>query len=48
MCIRVDLPDPDGPMIAVELALGEVDADAVEGADRGLALAEHAASAPGR
>ena len=35
-------PSPTGPMIAVERRLGEVDADPVEGAHGGLALAEHA------
>ena len=36
-CIRVDLPEPDGPMIAVNAPGGEVDVDAVERADGGLA-----------
>ena len=31
-CMRVDLPEPDGPMMAVKLAALEVDVDAVEGA----------------
>ena len=47
MCIRVDLPEPDGPMIAVKPPVGEVDADAVERAHRGLALAEDAAQVAG-
>ena len=41
MCISVDLPEPDGPMIAVNWPAREVDGDAVEGADLGLALAVH-------
>ena len=38
-CISVDLPEPDGPMIAVKRPRGEVDADSVEGTDLGLTLA---------
>ena len=39
MCIRVDLPEPDGPMIAREAAALEADADADQGVDGGVALA---------
>ena len=42
MCMRVDLPEPEGPMIAVKRAGREPDGDAVESADRGLAFAVHA------
>ena len=38
-CISVDLPEPDGPMMAVKLAGVELDVDAVEGPDGALALA---------
>ena len=38
-CMSVDLPEPDGPMIAVNRPRGEVDAHAVERAHLGLALA---------
>ena len=41
-CISVDLPEPDGPMIAVKRRAGKLDADAVERVDGGLALAEDA------
>ena len=30
MCISVDLPEPEGPMIAVKAPFGEVDADPVQ------------------
>ena len=43
MCISVDLPDPDGPMIAAKRPVGEVDRHARQGVDRGLALAVAAA-----
>ena len=46
-CISVDLPDPDGPMIAVSAPAGKLDGDAVERGHRGLALAEHAAKVGG-
>ena len=36
-CISVDLPEPDGPMMAVKRRGGERDGDAVEGPHRGLA-----------
>ena len=36
-CISVDLPEPDGPMMAVKRPVGELDGHAVEGADLGLA-----------
>ncbi len=39
MCISVDLPEPDGPMIALKPPGGERDADAVERANLRLALA---------
>ena len=38
-CSSVDLPEPDGPMIAVYCGAAELDVDAVERADLGLALA---------
>ena len=38
-CMSVDLPEPDGPMMAVNCAGGEVDRDAVEGAHLGRAPA---------
>ena len=47
MCMSVDLPEPDGPMIAVKRAGGEADGDAVERVDRGLALAVAAAQVGG-
>ena len=40
-CISVDLPDPEGPMMAVNRPVGEVDVDVVEGDDPGLAGAVH-------
>ena len=39
MCISVDLPEPDGPMIAAKRGRREVDADAGERVDRDVALA---------
>ena len=39
MCIRVDLPEPDGPMIAVRLPLLELEADAAQRIDGGRVLA---------
>ena len=36
-CMRVDLPEPDGPMIAVKWPAREVDVDVVEGDDLGVA-----------
>ena len=38
-CMRVDFPDPDGPMIAANAARREVDAYARQSIDRGLPLA---------
>ena len=38
-CISVDLPEPDGPMIAVNAPRGELDGDPVEGAHLGVAVA---------
>ena len=38
-CISVDLPEPDGPMMAVKRPVAKSTVDAVEGADLGLALA---------
>ena len=38
-CSSVDLPEPDGPMIAVYAPRLELDVDVVERADLGLALA---------
>ena len=38
-CSSVDLPEPDGPMIAVYCAALELDVDAVERAHLGVALA---------
>ena len=46
-CISVDLPEPDGPMIAVSRPRGEADGDAVERPHGGLALAEDAAEVRG-
>ena len=43
MCISVDLPDPDGPMIAAKRPLGKLDAHARERVDGDLALAVAAA-----
>ena len=43
MCISVDLPEPDGPMIAAKRDCGEVDGDVRQGVDGGLALAVAAA-----
>ncbi len=37
--MSVDLPDPDGPMIAAKRPAGNVDRDAGERLDSGLALA---------
>ena len=39
MCMSVDLPEPDGPMTAVRRPSGDVDRDAAQGVDRGVALA---------
>ena len=39
MCMSVDLPEPDGPMTAVRLAAGDVERDAAQRVDRGVALA---------
>ncbi len=39
MCISVDLPEPDGPMTADELAGAHVERDAAKRLDGGLALA---------
>ena len=36
-CIRVDLPEPEGPMMAVKWARCELDGDVVEGAHLGVA-----------
>ena len=36
-CISVDLPEPDGPMMAVKRPRLEVDGDAVEGPHLGVA-----------
>ena len=40
-CISVDLPEPDGPMMAVNRPAAEPDGDAVEGPHRRLAPAVH-------
>ena len=45
MCIRVDLPEPDGPMIAVKRPRSNPVADVDERVDRGLALTETARDA---
>ena len=37
--MSVDLPEPDGPMVAVNSPGHEVDGDPVEGVDHGVALA---------
>ena len=42
MCISVDLPEPDGPMMAVNVPAREVDAHAAEGVDRAGSFAEAA------
>ena len=39
MCISVDLPEPEGPMIAVRLPLLEPEADAAQRVDGGRVLA---------
>ena len=39
MCISVDLPEPDGPITATSSAARDVERDAAERVDRGLALA---------
>ena len=39
MCMNVDLPEPDGPMIARELAPRELGRDSAERVDGGVALA---------
>ena len=46
--MSVDLPEPDGPMIAVNAPGREVDVDAVERADLGGALRRRPWSATGR
>ena len=38
MCISVDLPEPDGPMTAVELAARHLDRDTAQRVHRGVAL----------
>ena len=43
-CMSVDLPEPEGPMIAVKRPAGKSDRDAVERVDLGLPLAVDAAS----
>ena len=47
MCMRVDLPEPDGPMMAVRRPCGDVDVDVAQGVDRGVALAVGARDAAG-
>ena len=37
-CIRVDLPDPEGPMIAVKAPVAELDVDPVDRPHLGVAL----------
>ena len=39
MCMSVDLPEPDGPMTAVRRPRGDVDRDAAQRVDGGVALA---------
>ena len=39
MCISVDLPEPDGPMTAVRRPCGDVERDAAQRVDGGVALA---------
>ena len=46
-CIRVDLPEPDGPMIAVNCAGGQVERHVVEGDDRRVAGAVDLGRVPG-
>ena len=40
MCISVDLPEPEGPMMAVKVPGANDDVDAPQGVDRRVALAE--------
>ena len=47
MCIRVDLPDPDGPMIAVKRSRSNSTLTSAERVDRGVALAVTAAHVAG-
>ena len=47
MCISVDLPEPDGPMTAVSWPRGDVDGDAAQRVDGGVALAVAADEAGG-
>ena len=48
-CIRVDLPEPDGPMMAVKAPAANSTVDAVEGAHGAVARAVdlHGADGPG-
>ena len=39
MCMSVDLPEPDGPMMAVQLAAADLDVDAAQRVDGGVAAA---------
>ena len=39
MCMSVDLPEPDGPMTAVRRPRGDVERDAAQRVDGGVALA---------
>ena len=48
MCISVDLPEPDGPMTAVRRPRGDVDRDAAQGVDGGVAVAVAADDVAGR
>ena len=47
MCISVDLPDPDAPMIAAKRPAGKAHAHVDERVDRRLPLAEAAAQVLG-
>ena len=46
-CISVDLPEPEGPMIAARRPAWRSDGHLVERAHGGLALAEHSAQLNG-
>ena len=45
MCMSVDLPEPDGPMTAVSSPARDLDRDAAEGVDGGVAARRSGARA---
>ena len=47
MCISVDLPEPDGPITAANWPGGDVEGDAAQGIDGGVALAVAAGDVTG-